>query len=165
MYYPCNNFLNPCNKMSNQLKRLQFLFNALLTGQVIFLIIVVFIKSKKLVPDADEQLNKILQILALLIAVGGFFGGNKLFYNSIEKLRQEGISVAEKFKQYQKISIIKWAMAEAACIFALIGYLITGNAAFIALAGVLLFIFFGYNPVKSKIVQQLQLDEEEAAQL
>ncbi|MEP6673575.1 MAG: hypothetical protein ABJA78_00405 [Ferruginibacter sp.] len=151
--------------MNNQLKRLQIIFKALLTGQILFFAVAIFIKYKKLMPDSDEQLNKILQIAILVISFVCVASGIKIFNKKIQQLKDSNLPVGEKFKEYQSAVIVKWAMTEGACIIAIAGYLLTGNYAFLALAVVLLFIFSGYNPVKSRIVQQLELNDEEAATL
>lgn len=145
------------------LKTLQLIYKALLMGQVLFAGIVVFIRAKGfgIENTVDENTSRILQIVALVTGFGCLWFGMRFYRKRIAEIRDANIAASEKLKQYQAASIIKWGLTEGPCLFCIVGYFLTGNWSFLALAGIIIFVFAGYNPQKSLVMRELGLAEDE----
>ncbi len=151
--------------MTGYVRSLQVIFRALLTGQVLFLGVAVYLKYKNLFPDSGKENEKTLQVIAILVSLVLVWSGYKLFHAQLKKIREGNFKMPEKQSMYRSGSISQWAMTEAASLFSITGFLLTGNYAFTGLTVLLLFIFSGYYPVKARMVVQMGLSSEEADQL
>ncbi len=141
------------------IKRMQIVYKALLTGQIVFLVIAIFIQQQRAIPPASNELGRVLQVAAVLAALMGVAGGIYWFNGKVKALKEGNASTAEKLAQYQQSSIVKWAMAEAPILFCIISYLLTGNFSFLAFALLLMFVFAGFFPARPKVLQELGLSE------
>ena len=152
---------------SSGFKSLNILHKTLLTGQIIFMaVVVVAAYSKMQLPVVSEEMGRILQVIVLLLAAGGFFAGSALFKKQLLKIREMQIAtVKEKFTVYRSACILQWALLEGPCLFSIICFFLTGNYAFIALTTVLILLFTMLGPAKLKIALQLGISEEELADL
>ena len=152
---------------SSGFKALNILHKTLLTGQIIFMaVVVVAAYSKMQLPVVSEEMGRILQVIVLLLAAGGFFAGSALFKKQLLKIREMQIAtVKEKFTVYRSACILQWALLEGPCLFSIICFFLTGNYAFIALTTVLILVFTMLGPAKLKIALQLGISEEELADL
>lgn len=145
------------------LKKLQLIYKALLMGQVLFAGIVVFMRARGMGIEntVDENTSRILQVVALVISFGCIWAGMHFYRKRIAAIREANIAAPEKLNQYQAASIIKWGLSEGPCLFCIVGYFLTGNWAFLALAAIIIFVFAGYNPQKSLVMRELGLAEDE----
>ncbi|PWT95955.1 MAG: hypothetical protein C5B52_16810 [Bacteroidetes bacterium] len=150
----------------SELKSLQVLYLALLTGQVLFLgisFVVVHYNDTMLI---SENFSRIFQVLALGVAAAAFFIGYNIFKKRVQGINEAGyITLERKIEQYRAVSIIRWALMEGSTLFSIIGFITTSNYAFVILAAVMLFFFAGLNPTKDKLAKDLQLNENEIANL
>jgi hypothetical protein len=147
------------------MKKLQTLYQAMLMGQVLFAGVAIFIKQQSIITNVTKDISQILEVVALLVSFGSVWAGMSLYRKRIAALKETPGEVAKKINNYTATSIIKWAMTEGPYVFCIIGYLLTGNWAFLGLAAVLLFVFAGYAPQKSKVIAELGLTEEESSKL
>jgi hypothetical protein len=147
------------------MKKLQTIYKALLMGQVLFAGLAVFIRMQGAITNVTEDISRILQVVAIVFAFSSVWAGMSLYRKRAGALKEKDISIEKKISEYIRTSLIKWAMTEGPCLFCIAGYLLTGNWSFIGLGAILLFIFAGYAPQKSKAVAELGLTEQEAEQL
>lgn len=152
------------NKESD-IKALTILHKALLAGQVIFAAVCVFLAYAKMLPTTQEDLDRILQVMAVVLSAAGFIGGNSFFKKRVLEIRDMQTNAKEKLTMYRAACIVQWALLEGPGIFTIICFFITGNYAFIALASVLMLLFAMLAPSKTKIAFQLALSEEELNEL
>ncbi len=145
----------------SNIKVTQTLYSAFLMGQVLFLGVSIYLRQTGFGITLDESVNRILQIVALLLSVTAVLIGFKIFNKKVAAARDGSYSSGEKMAMHRAASIIQWAMTEGACLFSIVGYLLTGNWAFVGLAVALLFLFAGYYPSKNRVMMQLGLSEEE----
>ena len=108
-----------------------------------------------------EELDKVLQVAALIITAAGIFAGMTLFKKKLMQIREMQTGAKEKFDLYRSACIIQWALLEGPSIFCIICFFLTGNYAFLALVLVVLFLFAMTAPSKLKILLQLQISESE----
>ena len=149
---------------ANNFKSLQILHGAFLAGMVLFSIVSVIINITGRLKGVDASLEKPLQVIALLLTAGSAGMGFFIFNKRIQSV-DNNANAAERINIYRSIAIIRWAMIEAPVLFIIISFMLTGNYAFLGLAVVLMGIFASTAPLKNKIVQQLQLNDNEVAQL
>ncbi len=148
----------------NALKLLMVLHTALLMGQLVFGGICTYLVYIKAAFSVAPELEKVLQVAALIIAAGGVYAGMAIFKKKLLQVRDMQ-SDKEKFSLYRSALIIQWALLEAPSLFCIICFFITGNYAFLALAVVLMFLFVMAAPSKTKMLTQLQLSESELDEL
>ena len=156
--------------MANQtsgshIKALNILHKALISGQVVFGAIASYLVYANLFVSNQKNLEKPLQLIAVLLSVGGFIVGNLIFKNRINNVIGTKESIVTKMEVYRTACLVQWALIELGCLFSIISFMLTGDYSFLFLAGALVLTFAMLSPAKDKIVFQLQLTDEEAAQL
>jgi hypothetical protein len=147
------------------LKGLQIIHRAMLIGQVMFLAIAIFLKLTDSFPSDLHELDKTLQVVAIVLCLGGFFIGSSLFKKKIQHaVDTYPPDIKEKAVAYRSACIVQWALLEGPSLFCIICFLLVGNYAFAALAISLMLLFGLTAPVKLKVMLQLRLSEEEMEQ-
>jgi hypothetical protein len=149
----------------NALKALNIIHKALMTGQILFASVCIYLIFSKLVLPGAGELDKILQVVALIITAGGIFAGMSFFKKKLIQLREMQIPAKEKFSLYRSACIVQWALLEGPSFFCIICFFLTGNYAFLALVVVILFLFAMTAPSKLKVLLQLQISEAELDEL
>jgi hypothetical protein len=147
------------------IKTLNALHKGLITGQVVFAAIAFYLVYANIFVSHQKEWEKPLQLIAVLLSVGGFIVGNIIFKNRINSVIGTNESVATKMDAYRTACIIQWALIELGSLFSIISFMLTGDYSFLFLAGALVLTFAMLSPAKDKIVFQLQLTDSEAAQL
>jgi hypothetical protein len=152
--------------MQNQFKALQKTFTGLLLTEIGFAVVVLSIVliARKTI-NQDVQLDRALQLVAVLFAIAGCFVGFRLYKKNVLALRASDLSAQEKINGFKKASIVFWGLINAPALFCGICYVITGNFAFMGLYAFLLIAFGAQNPFKSKVALLLNLNADEVAQL
>ena len=143
------------------LKALNIIHKVLMTGQILFAAICIYLTYSKIIGPPAKELDKVLQVVALIIAAGGIFAGLSFFKKKLMQLREMQTSAKEKFDLYKSACIVQWALLEGPSLFCIICFLLTGNYAFVAIVVVILFLFAMMAPSKAKILLQLQISESE----
>ncbi len=123
-------------------------------------------KSGYLHPAATgTNVAKTLQVTAILFSVLLFIVGLNLFKRGMLKARNSSEGGAERFAKYRSACILWWAMIEAPGIFAVVGYALTGNMAFLVLAVAHILALLTFMPRKENIVVLLNLTQQDVKQL
>lgn len=149
----------------NSLRVLNIFHKALLMGQIIFAAVCVYLVYSGKVKSFSINLDKPLQVAALLMAAAGVFAGNTLFKKKLLQIRDLQENAKQKFEAYRAASLLQWSLIEVPSIFSIICFFLTGNYAFIALAFLLIMIFAIQAPSKNKVAQQLQVNEADLEEL
>ncbi|MDI3318676.1 hypothetical protein [Pinibacter soli] len=150
----------------NQFKALQKTFNGLLLTEIGFAVVVLSIVliAKKTISQ-NVQLDRALQLIALLFAIASCLIGFRLYKKRVLELRAGNLSAQEKMDGFKKASVVFWRLINIPALFCGICYVITGNFAFMALYAFLLFAFGAQNPFKSKVALLLNLSASDIAAL
>ena len=146
---------------SNALKALNIIHKALMAGQIFFSGVCFYLIYSNVVLPMGEELDKVLQVAALIITAAGIFAGMTLFKKKLMQIREMQTGAKEKFDLYRSACIIQWALLEGPSIFCIVCFFVTGNYAFLALVLVVLILFAMTAPSKVKILLQLQISELE----
>ncbi|GAB3934751.1 hypothetical protein [Mucilaginibacter myungsuensis] len=136
----------------NALKTLKLIHLALLLGQVMFGA-VAFLQIRNLHFDLDFN-GQPLMIVVAVLAVSAFTVGNLLFNKQLEAAVSR-TSLTEKLSGYQTAMIIRLALIEGPSMLGIVGFLISGNWAYLIVSGVLVFWFVILRPTKDKIETDL----------
>lgn len=146
-------------EQGSTLKILNLLHKALLLGQVLFAGVSIYlISSGNFLPPARE-LDRTLQVIALIAAAGGIYAGMLLFKKKLMQIREMHTAAKLKLALYRAACIMQWALMEGPSIFCIACFLMTGNYAFLAVVAVIIFLFAMTAPSKLKILMQLQISE------
>lgn len=147
------------------LKALNIIHKVLITGQILFASVCVYLSYSKTIDPPSKELDKILQVVALIITFGGIFAGMGIFKKKLLQLREMQVPAKEKFSLYRTACIVQWVMLEAPSLFCIVCFFLTGNYAFLALMVVVLFLLAMTAPSKPKALLQLQISEAELDEL
>ena len=148
----------------NDFKALQILHRALLTGMLMLAVIITFLVISRGPFKELGSSEKILQIIVLLVSVGGTAAGFTLFNKKIQAIPPMD-PVKDRISAYRSAAIVRWALIELPTLFSLISFLLTGNYAFLALGIALMLVFTVVRPAKLMIVYLLKLTEKEVSEL
>ncbi len=145
---------------SNGYKSLLILYISLLFGQLIFLGISFFMVKQQMFNKELADIENILMVLEVLLVLICMISGQKIFKVRVEKLN-ELKSLSAKLTEYRVASLIRWALMEGSCLFAIICFMLTSNYLFMLIAVLVLFFFAGISPVKSKVASDMGITVEE----
>lgn len=138
------------------LKQLKVLFGALLMGQVMFFGVVGFMlfsqPEKTSAFSFDGKYTLVLMLVSAVILVAGTFVPRKMLTN----LRGEKDDV-KLYAGYRSLSVVRWAMHEAAVIICLAGAFLELQPAMLIPAGVAFLLFCTLFPTRDKLFSELQL--------
>lgn len=146
----------------NPVKTLKFLHLALLSGQVVFLAVVLILTKGKL--TMDFSFEEPIAIVACLLAGITLFAHRFFFQKLLEKIKASD-TLTSKLQQYQSASIVKWGLIEGSTLLCIVGALITKNGILLAIAGVLVVVFYTLKPSREQLFIDLTLSKEEKEQI
>ena len=138
---------------------------ALLMGQVLFACVCIYLVYTNTIPPSAQELDKILQVIALIAAAGGIYAGMTLFKKKLIQISAMQADAKEKFALYRTACLMQWALLEGPSIFCTICFFLTGNYTFLALVLIIIFIFILTAPSKLKMQLQLPISEAELEDL
>jgi hypothetical protein len=137
----------------------------LLVGMAMFDIVSLIIVLQGAPVIADEPMQRNLQVGCVLLSAVLLIGGFKIFKKRIMAARNSSESGEKRMEMYRAACIMWWAMIEAPGIVAGIGFIISGNFAFFALAIFHLMAMLVFAPKKANIALFLNLNSGEVARL
>ncbi len=146
---------------SNYIKALQILFKALLLGPLLFIAIVtILFATGALIPGISGATANIFLYVVIMVAVLAVTMSYKLFNQKLEEAKQQN-NLTGKLDGYRASFILQLALCEAPALFAVICYFLTENKALLVVLLLLVLNFARLYPTKPKVVQQLELDDNE----
>jgi hypothetical protein len=151
-------------QQQNAFTTFRILHAALLIGLTLFIIISLVVTLLGF-HKADEQLQRTLQVVCILVSTISVIGGFNIFRKRIFAARNSLGTGEERMEQYRAACILWWALIEGPGLLATISFLLSGNYAFFALAVVHLLILLAFMPRKANIILLLNLTPQEVARL
>jgi len=130
-----------------------------------WVIAIVVIAAGWVKPLGSVDLDRLLQVIAVLIGFGAVLVGAMLFKKKLEAVKTSGTAVREKLEAYAKAARLQWNLLIGASLFSLFSYFMVGNWAFAALGLTFLAVYGALNPFKQKVMLQLRLSEADVAGL
>jgi hypothetical protein len=137
----------------------------LLVGMAMFDIVSLIIVMQDIPVIADESVQRSLQVGCVLLSALLLITGFKIFRKKIFAARNSPEAGEKRMDMYRTACIMWWAMIEAPGIVAGIGFILSGNYAFFALAIFHLLTMLVFAPRKANIILFLNLSSDEVARL
>ena len=98
-----------------------------------------------------------------IVAMAGYFGSKFVYQNPIKNLPKDE-KLQTKLARYQIASLIRYALIEGPAILALIAYLQSGTAMYLAIAIALMVYLFVQRPSLDRLLRELPMSFEEKKQ-
>ena len=152
-------------QQSNAFNQLKIIHIAVLISMVMFNVVALVLMLQGLTGLVDESFQRILQAVCILLSFLFIILGFKVFKKKIFAARNSIEPGEKRMELYRSACIMWWAMIEGPGIIAGIGFIISGNYAFFALAIVHLLILLAFTPRKANIILFLNLNSEETGRL
>lgn len=122
--------------MKNDFKNLQIIFLGLLLGQIAFAVVANFMITDIAITDTGA-----LIYLVPAVIIVGIVAGNYIFNLNLKKTISKETSLEEKFGEYRKNAIVRWAMMEMGNLLAIVAAIIEGKTLYFALFAIGLIFF------------------------
>lgn len=152
-------------QQSNAFNQIKTIHIAILISMVMFNIVALVLMLEGLTSLVDESFQKILQVVCILLSALFIIFGFKVFKKKIFAARNSPESGEKRMELYRSACIMWWAMIEGPGIIAGIGFILSGNYAFFALAILHLLILLAFTPRRANIILFLNLSSEETGRL
>lgn len=152
-------------QQSNAFNQLKIIHIAVLISMVMFNVVALVLMLQGLTGLVDESFQRILQAVCILLSFSFIILGFKVFKKKIFAARNSIEPGEKRMELYRSACIMWWAMIEGPGIIAGIGFIISGNYAFFALAILHLLILLAFTPRKANIILFLNLTSEETGRL
>lgn len=143
-------------KPNEIIKSSLIIFYVLLAGQVIFLLISLYLVSSNVV-QTNPDLSLILTFIILIILSPLLVVGPIIYRKLISRNSDNIKSLEQKLILYRQGMIIKLAFVEGASIFTIACFLITGNFLFIIISILLISLFFLHKPTLEKFASDFNI--------
>ncbi len=147
-------------KSNEILKSSLIIFYALLAGQIIFLIISLYVVSLDVI-ETNSDLSLVLIFSVLLLLSPLLIAGPIIYRRFILSQSDKCKTLEQKLVLYRQGMIIKLAMVEGASIFSIVCFLITGNFLFVVIALILIILFAFHKPSSEKFASDFNLSLSE----
>jgi hypothetical protein len=146
--------------IKNQLRVTNTIYYSLITGLLLFLIVVmVFIQDSN--PTAGRELNNIFTFLIPIFGLMMMFT-SRMIYNQMILKFDSTANLIQKISHYRTAKIVSWAMIEGACFFALVATMLTSNYLYTVVFLFLIGYFVLMRPSKESLVRDMHLNQEES---
>lgn len=143
-------------KPTEIIKSSLIIFYALLAGQIIFLLISLYLVSASIV-KSNPDLSLILTFTILIFLSPLLVIGPIIYRKLISKNSDSVKSLEQKLILYRQGMIIKLALVEGTSIFSIVCFLITGNFLFVIIAILLISLFFLHKPTIEKFASDFNI--------
>ena len=146
--------------IKNQLRVTNTIYYSLITGLLLFFIVVmVFIQDND--TTAGKELDNIFTFLVPIFGLMMMFI-SRMIYNQMILKFDSAANLLQKIAHYRTAKIVSWAMIEGACFFALVATMLTSNYLYVAVYIFLIGYFFLMRPSKESLVRDMRLNSEES---
>jgi len=148
------------SEIKNQLKVTNTIYLALLSGLVIFFVIVILLiqnKNLKLNTELDKIFTFLIPVFGLLMM---FI--SRMIYNIMIAKLDSSSTIPQKISYYRTVKIISWALVEGACFLALVATILTSNYLYLVVFIFLLGYFFLLRPSAESLIKDMRLNSEES---
>ncbi|MGB1247504.1 MAG: hypothetical protein ACPG4Z_01370 [Chitinophagales bacterium] len=139
----------------------QIIFFGLLMGVISFCGVTLFITDS---PYFSIE-TTLFTWISIIMSMGSITASAFFFRSLTNKLTKED-DLIEKLNTYRTAKIISWAFIEGVMLFNIvIFFVIENNYLYLCILGLLLFVFLTKAPLKSKLLTEAKLTEEEIKML
>ena len=147
-------------EIKNQIRITNTIYYSLVTGLLLFFIIVIVLIQDK-DPSAGKDIDNIFTMVVPVFGLMMMFISRMIYNQMISKLDASS-SLIHKLSGYRTAKIIAWAMIESACLLALVATMLTSNYLYVAVFIFLFGYFFLMKPSKESLVRDMRLNSAES---
>ena len=148
------------SEIKNQIRVTNTLYYTLITGLLMFFIIVMVLIHEK-DPVSGNELDTIFTFIVPLLGLLMMFA-SMIIYSQMLSKYDSGRSLLQKISYFRTAKIVAWAMIEGACLFALVATMLTSNYLYVAVAIFLFGYFILMRPSKESLIRDMRLNSEES---
>ena len=145
-------------------RALRILHTGFLAGLALFSGSVIYLKARNQVPN-QESLDRPLQVIAILISLPLLVIGFRIFKRKMMEARNLNDTARRRLKHYKSACSLWWTMIDVPALFSIVAFLITGNYAFMFLAGFHFLLLLLFIPRKDNIAVLLNISSQEMQEL
>lgn len=157
-----NDMMNENSKPAIQLKVLQVIAGAIITGALLFTIVTQVITDPSIEPD--DSTESMFMLIAIPLMAVSLIGGYSYSSRKIRQIEKDN-PLKKKLAVYSTATIIRMATAEGPLLFMLVAYLITGSSNFLWLSVICWIMFVIGFPRRQKVIDELGLSYNEKEEL
>jgi len=147
-------------ELKNQMRITNTIYYSLVTGLLIFFIVLMVLIQGKHSSTAKE-VDTIFTIIVPVFGLMMMFI-SRMIYNQMLAKFDVNVALQQKITNYRTAKIISWAMIEGACFFALVATMLTSNYLYVAVFVFLFGYFFLMKPSKESLIRDMSLNSEES---
>ena len=147
-------------ELKNQMRITNTIYYSLVTGLLIFFIVLMVLIQGKHSSTAKE-VDTIFTIIVPVFGLMMMFI-SRMIYNQMLAKFDVNVALLQKITNYRTAKIISWAMIEGACFFALVATMLTSNYLYVAVFVFLFGYFFLMKPSKESLIRDMSLNSEES---
>ena len=147
-------------EIKNQIRITNTIYYSLVTGLLLFFIIVIVLIQDK-DPSAGKDIDNIFTMVVPVFGLMMMFISRMIYNQMISKLDASS-SLIHKLSGYRTAKIIAWALIESACLLALVATMLTSNYLYVAVFIFLFGYFFLMKPSKESLVRDMRLNSAES---
>ena len=147
-------------EIKNQMKITNAIYYALVTGLLLFFVVVIVLIQDK-DPSTGKDIDNIFTVIVPVFGLMMMFL-SRMMYNQMLSKIDAGSSLIQKISGYRTAKIVAWAMLESACFLALVATLLTSNYLYVAVYIFLFGYFFLMKPTKESLIRDMHLNSDES---
>ena len=147
-------------EIKNQMRITNAIYYSLVTGLLIFFVIVIVLIQDK-DPSTGKDVDNIFTIIVPVFGLMMMFI-SRMIYNQMLAKFDVNISLLQKLANYRTAKIVSWALIEGACFFALVATMLTSNYLYVAVYIFLFGYFFLMRPSKESLIRDMRLNSDES---
>ena len=147
-------------ELKNQMRITNTIYYSLVTGLLIFFIVLMVLIQGKHSSTAKE-VDTIFTIIVPVFGLMMMFI-SRMIYNQMLAKFDVNVALQQKITNYRTAKIISWAIIEGACFFALVATMLTSNYLYVAVFVFLFGYFFLMKPSKESLIRDMSLNSEES---
>jgi len=145
-------------------RMLNILFYALIAGQVIFALVIVYLKLTGVSLNNFPEYKQTLLYAFPFIVLAGIYASQAVYKSKLVPIKAK-TDLREKMSDFRTACIIRWALLEVPGSLSLIICFLTGDLLFIAVAAIVIGYFLMIRPSIEKTIIDLELDFEDQTKI
>ncbi|MBE0569992.1 MAG: hypothetical protein IH618_00475 [Ignavibacteriaceae bacterium] len=147
-------------EIKNQMRITNVIYYSLVTGLLIFFIVVIILTQDKN-PSTGKDFDNIFTIIVPVFGLIMMFV-SRMIYNQMLLKIDAGYSLIQKISGYRTAKIVSWATIEGACFFALVATMLTSNYLYTVVFIFLVGYFILMRPSRESLVRDMRLNSDES---
>lgn len=141
-------------------RAIMIIFIAMLIGQIVFAGITTYLVITMGSFAIQDGLRDIFLIIVPVMFLGQMVASKIVVSMKLKSAKAKG-TLMEKMIDYRGICIVKYAMLEGVAFFSIISLLLTADYVFLVFIGLIVVLFYTYQPTKEKLIADLELKKDE----